>query len=103
MGVGLTNVALITDGRYGGAIHGFIVAHVVPEASVGRIIAFRKDGNIITISAEANEITMDVSDQELAERRKSWKVPKYLVNRGVLGKDQRLVGSAREGVMGDLF
>lgn len=103
MGAGLTNVALVTDGRYSGASHGFIVGHVVPEAAVGGPIALVKDGDLITISAKTNEISMAVSDEELAERRKVWKAPKGLINRGVLAKYAKLVGDASHGAMTDLF
>ncbi|EKD19602.1 uncharacterized protein L3040_002520 [Drepanopeziza brunnea f. sp. 'multigermtubi'] len=103
MGAGLTNVALITDGRYSGASHGFIVGHIVPEAAVGGPIAVVQDGDIVTISAETNTLSMDVSDAEVAERLKAWKPPKSQVNRGVLAKYQKLVGDASHGAMTDLF
>jgi len=103
MGAGLTNVALITDGRYSGASHGFIVGHITPEAYVGGPIALVKNGDMITISAETNELSMDVSDEEIEERRKAWRQPQALVNRGVLGKYARLVGDASHGAMTDLF
>ncbi|WEW58898.1 dihydroxy-acid dehydratase [Emydomyces testavorans] len=103
MGAKLTNVALITDGRYSGASHGFIVGHIVPEAAVGGPIAVVQDGDLITISAETNELTMAVSDEEIAERMKSWKPPKPRVTRGVLAKYTRLVGDASNGAMTDQF
>jgi len=128
MGAGLTNVALVTDGRYSGASHGFIVGHVVPEAAgmpvlhppflsllphswkhlintsiVGGPIAAVRDGDIITISAETNTLSMDVSDAEIARRLQSWKPPRTAVNRGVLAKYARLVGDASHGAMTDLF
>lgn len=103
MGAGLTQVALITDGRYSGASHGFIVGHIVPEAAVGGPIAVVRDGDIITISAETNELSMNVSDEEIAERLKTWVTPKPAVNRGVLAKYARLVGDASHGAMTDLF
>ncbi|CAG8956195.1 hypothetical protein HYFRA_00012112 [Hymenoscyphus fraxineus] len=103
MGAGLKNVALVTDGRYSGASHGFIVGHVVPEAAVGGPIAVVQDGDMVTISAETNSLSMDVSDEEIAERMKSWKAPKSAVNRGVLAKYARLVGDASHGAMTDLF
>ncbi|TVY20132.1 putative mitochondrial dihydroxy-acid dehydratase [Lachnellula arida] len=103
MGAGLTNVALVTDGRYSGASHGFIVGHVVPEAAVGGPIALVQDGDVITISAKTNTLSMDVSDEEIAKRLKAWKPPKSAVNRGVLAKYQRLVGDASHGAMTDLF
>lgn len=103
MGAGLTNVALVTDGRYSGASHGFIVGHVVPEAFVGGPIALVEDGDMVTISAETNTLSMDVPEEEISRRRKEWKQPKGLVNRGVLGKYARLVGDASHGAMTDLF
>jgi len=103
MGAGLKNVALVTDGRYSGASHGFIVGHVVPEAAVGGPIAVVQDGDIVTISAETNTLNMDVSDEEIARRLREWKAPKPVVNRGVLGKYARLVGDASHGAMTDLF
>jgi len=103
MGAGLTNVALVTDGRYSGASHGFIVGHVVPEAAVGGPIAVVRDGDVVTISAETNTLSMDVGEKEIAERLKSWVPPKRVVNRGVLAKYQALVGDASHGAMTDLF
>jgi dihydroxy-acid dehydratase len=103
MGAGLTNVALVTDGRYSGASHGFIVGHVVPEAAVGGPIAVVQDGDIVTISAETNTLSMNVSDEEIARRLREWKAPKAVVNRGVLAKYARLVGDASHGAMTDLF
>jgi len=103
MGAGLKNVALVTDGRYSGASHGFIVGHVVPEAAVGGPIAVVRDGDIVTISAKTNTLSMAVSDEEIKERLKSWKAPKSVVNRGVLAKYAALVGDASHGAMTDLF
>ena len=103
MGAKLTNVALITDGRYSGASHGFIVGHIVPEAAVGGPIAVVQDGDIVTINAETNELSMNVSEQEVAERMRSWQPPKPQVTRGVLAKYARLVGDASHGAMTDLF
>jgi dihydroxy-acid dehydratase len=103
MGAGLRNVALVTDGRYSGASHGFIVGHVVPEAAVGGPIAVVQDGDVVTISAETNTLSMDVSDEEVARRLREWKAPKFVVNRGVLAKYQALVGDASHGAMTDLF
>lgn len=103
MGAKLTNVALITDGRYSGASHGFIVGHIVPEAAVGGPIAVVRDGDMVTISAETNELSMDVSDEEIQARLKNWQPPKPQVTRGVLAKYARLVGDASHGAMTDLF
>ncbi|KAL4778575.1 dihydroxy-acid/6-phosphogluconate dehydratase [Aspergillus varians] len=103
MGAKLTNVALITDGRYSGASHGFIVGHIVPEAAVGGPIAVVRDGDLVTINAERNELSMDVSDEEIQQRLKEWKPPAPSVTRGVLAKYARLVGDASQGAMTDLF
>ncbi|KAB8215638.1 dihydroxy-acid/6-phosphogluconate dehydratase [Aspergillus novoparasiticus] len=103
MGAKLTNVALITDGRYSGASHGFIVGHIVPEAAVGGPIAVVRDGDVVTINAETNEISMDVSDEEIQQRLREWQPPTPHVTRGVLAKYARLVGDASHGAMTDLF
>ncbi|KAL4922710.1 dihydroxy-acid/6-phosphogluconate dehydratase [Aspergillus aurantiobrunneus] len=103
MGAKLTNIALITDGRYSGASHGFIVGHIVPEAAVGGPIAIVRDGDIVTINAERNELSMDVSDEEIQRRLKEWKPPVPHVTRGALAKYARLVGDASSGAMTDLF
>ncbi|MCJ1476305.1 hypothetical protein MMC13_004971 [Lambiella insularis] len=103
MGAKLTNVALITDGRYSGASHGFIVGHVVPEAAVGGPIAVVRDGDVITIDAERNELKMDVSEEEVARRMAEWKAPRRTVTRGVLAKYAYLVGDASHGALTDQF
>jgi dihydroxy-acid dehydratase len=103
MGARLTNVALITDGRYSGASHGFIVGHMCPEAAVGGPIAVVQDGDMITIDAERNRIDMDVSVQEIDRRLGEWRAPSMPVTRGVLAKYARLVGDASHGAMTDLF
>ena len=101
IGAGLKNVALITDGRYSGASHGFIVGHIVPEAAAGGPIALVKEGDVITIDAEKHSISMDVSDEELQKRRKAWKAPSMPVTRGVMAKYARLVGDASHGALTD--
>ncbi|KNG46728.1 dihydroxy-acid dehydratase-like protein [Stemphylium lycopersici] len=103
MGAKLTNVALITDGRYSGASHGFIVGHICPEAAVGGPIAIVRNGDTITIDAEKNRIDMDLSDEEIEKRLKEWVAPSMPVTRGVLAKYARLVGDASHGAMTDLF
>lgn len=103
MGAKLTNVALITDGRYSGASHGFIVGHIVPEAALGGPIAVVRDGDIITISAETNELSMNLSDDEIALRLAAWKPPKSRVTRGVLAKYRQLVSPADCGAVTDRF
>ncbi|PTD11124.1 Dihydroxy-acid dehydratase [Fusarium culmorum] len=101
MGAGLSNLALVTDGRYSGASHGFIVGHVVPEAMVGGPIALVKDGDEITIDAINNRIDVDITDEEMEKRRSEWKPPAPRVTRGVLAKYARLVGDASHGAVTD--
>ncbi|ETS75806.1 dihydroxy-acid dehydratase [Pestalotiopsis fici W106-1] len=102
MGAGLNNIALVTDGRYSGASHGFIVGHVTPEAARGGPIALVRDGDTITIDAVKNRIDItNVTDDELAERRRAWKPPVPRVRRGVLAKYARLVGDASHGAVTD--
>ncbi|KAH9886181.1 dihydroxy-acid dehydratase [Xylariomycetidae sp. FL2044] len=102
MGAGLNNIALVTDGRYSGASHGFIVGHVTPEAAVGGPIALVQDGDKITIDAVNNRIDMvDVDDGVLQERRNKWKAPKPVIRRGALAKYARLVGDASHGAVTD--
>ncbi|MCJ1389963.1 hypothetical protein MMC18_002821 [Xylographa bjoerkii] len=103
MGAKLTNVALVTDGRYSGASHGFIVGHVVPEAAVGGPIALVRDGDVVTIDAETNELKMDVSEEELSRRMAEWRAPRKTVTRGVLAKYAHLVGDASHGALTDQF
>lgn len=104
MGAKLTNVALVTDGRYSGASHGFIVGHVVPEAAVGGPIAVVRDGDTVTIDAEKKEIRMEgVGDEEIVERLRTWTRPARTVTRGVLAKYERLVGDASTGCLTDAF
>jgi len=102
VGAGLEkDVALITDGRFSGGSAGFIVGHVTPEAQLGGPIALVKNGDKITIDAEANKITIDLSADELAKRRKEWKAPPYKATRGTLYKYIKNVKSASEGCVTD--
>ncbi|KAH9828071.1 Dehydratase family [Teratosphaeria destructans] len=103
MGAGLTNVALITDGRYSGASHGFIVGHICPEAAVGGPIALVRSGDVITIDAASHRIDVRVEAGEMEARRVRWRRPKAVVTRGVLAKYVRLVGDASRGAVTDLF
>ncbi|MEE1963537.1 dihydroxy-acid dehydratase [Allomuricauda taeanensis] len=104
MGAGLgKDVALITDGRFSGGSHGFVVGHVSPEAQVGGGIALVKDGDIITIDAVKNTINMDISDEELEKRRKEWKQPELKVESGSLYKYAKTVSSASKGCVTDLI
>lgn len=103
MGAGLGNsVALITDARFSGGTHGFVVGHITPEAAVGGNIALVKDGDIIVIDATKNLLEVKISDAELAERRKSWKQPASSATTGYLYKYSKLVASASEGCVTDL-
>jgi len=103
MGKGLGNqVALITDGRFSGGSHGFVVGHVSPEAALGGPLALVKTGDGITIDAERREITLHVGAAELKRRRKSWREPKPYARRGALAKYARQVSSASLGAVTDL-
>jgi dihydroxy-acid dehydratase len=95
------DVALITDGRFSGGSHGFVVGHITPEAQVGGTIALVKNGDRITIDAVKRTITLEVSEAELARRRKAWKAPKPRYTHGVLAKYAALVSSASEGAVTD--
>jgi dihydroxy-acid dehydratase len=102
VGAGLAkDVALITDGRFSGGSHGFIVCHVTPEAQVGGPIALLKDGDPIAIDAEKNQITVQLPDGELARRKEQWKMPPYKAMRGTLSKYIRAVQSASIGCVTD--
>ena len=102
MGAGLGNsVALITDGRFSGGTHGFVVGHITPEAIDGGNIALVQDGDIIVIDAVNNLLTLKVSDEELAERRKNWKQPALKAIQGVLYKYAKCVATASEGCITD--
>lgn len=102
MGAGLgSDVALITDGRFSGGSHGFIVGHVTPEAQVGGPIALVNTGDKIIIDAEKNTIDVDITDEEFAKRRAGWKAPAYKSSRGTLYKYIKNVKSASEGCVTD--
>lgn len=103
MGAGLgKTVALITDGRFSGGSHGFVVGHVTPEAQEGGTIAMVKDGDPITIDAISNTISLDIPDSELAQRKAAWVAPPLKVTRGALYKYAKTVASASEGCVTDL-
>ena len=103
MGAGLgKDVALITDGRFSGGSHGFIVGHVTPEAQEGGPIGLLEDGDRITIDATTNELSVDLSDDELAKRKEQWKEPPYKVSHGILYKYIKSVHSASEGCVTDV-
>lgn len=103
MGAGLgQDVACLTDGRFSGGSHGFVIGHVVPEAQVGGPIALVKDGDVIAIDAEANTIKIEVSDEEMAARKEKWVAPPLKVKQGTLLKYARLVSDASHGCVTDL-
>src|SRR5215469_1778656 len=102
MGAGLgKDVALITDGRFSGGSHGFIVGHITPEAQEGGPISLVHNGDRITIDAEKNTLSVALSDQELATRRSAWTAPELKAKRGTLAKYIRLVASASRGCVTD--
>ncbi len=103
MGKGLgKDVALITDGRFSGGTHGFVVGHITPEAQVGGALALLQDGDMVTIDAENRTLSVALSHEELAERKKSWSAPLPKYTSGILRKYARLVSSASEGCVTDL-
>ena len=104
MGAGLgKEVALITDGRFSGGSHGFVVGHVAPEAQVGGNIALVENGDIIAIDAVNNTINIEISDDELAERKSKWKAPALKATNGALYKYAKTVSSASKGCVTDEF
>ncbi len=104
MGAGLGNdVALITDGRFSGGTHGFVVGHITPEAQKGGTIALVQDGDTITIDARTNRIDVELTNEELQRRKKRWKAPKLKVERGILYKYAYTVSSASKGCVTDEF
>ena len=102
MGAGLgKTVALITDGRFSGGSHGFVVGHVTPEAQVGGTIALLEDGDLIRIDASENRLDVDLDARILEERRSKWVAPALKAQAGVLLKYIRSVSSASEGCVTD--
>ena len=102
MGAGLgKEVALITDGRFSGGTHGFVVGHITPEAQEGGLLALLQDGDSITIDAINNTITAHLSDEEIAQRKANWEQREPAVNKGILYKYYRTVSSASEGCVTD--
>jgi len=102
MGAGLgKDVALLTDGRFSGGSHGFIIGHIVPEAQEGGPLALVRDGDIITIDAEHKTLSVDVTDTEMQQRRAAWEMPPYKATRGTLYKYTQLVRNASEGCITD--
>ena len=104
MGKGLgKDVALITDGRFSGGTHGFVVGHITPEAYVGGPLAIIENGDKITIDAESKNLTLHLDDAEIAARLEKWQQPAAKYTRGVLAKYAKLVSSASEGAVTDKF
>jgi dihydroxy-acid dehydratase len=99
-GAGLSNdVALLTDGRFSGATRGISVGHIAPEAAVGGMIAYVKDGDLITIDVDQRELRVDISRSELTKRKKRWTTPEPRYKKGVMAKYARSVSSASEGAI----
>ena len=102
MGAGLgKDVALITDGRFSGGTHGFVVGHIVPEAFDGGVIAIVKNGDMITIDSENNQIFVDLSDDEIKNRIKNWSKPDLKIKKGILYKYVKSVSNASNGCVTD--
>jgi dihydroxy-acid dehydratase len=102
MGKGLgKEVALITDGRFSGGTHGFVVGHITPEAFVGGALAIVQNGDTITIDAENNELKLHIDEAEIVQRLAAWKQPAPRYTRGVLAKYAKLVNSASLGAVTD--
>ena len=97
------DVALLTDGRFSGGSHGFVIGHVTPEAHLGGPIALVEDGDTITVDADNAEINLHVSDEELAARQAKWQAPEAYAQRGTLAKYAQLVSSASEGAVTDKY
>jgi dihydroxy-acid dehydratase len=103
MGQGLGGtVALITDGRFSGGTHGFVVGHITPEAYNGGTLALVKTGDSITIDAKTRQLTLNIPAKEIAQRRKAWKKPQPRYRHGVLAKYAHTVQSASLGAVTDL-
>ena len=102
IGAGLgKSVALITDGRFSGGTHGFVVGHITPEAFDGGLIALVKDNDPIKIDVKKKKITLDISRKEIEKRREKWKQPKLKATRGILFKYAQHVKDASEGCVTD--
>lgn len=102
MGAGLGDaVALITDGRFSGGTHGFVVGHITPEAQVGGMIGLLKDGDCITIDAINNQLSVDLTAEEIDARKSQWKAPALRAKTGILRKYAKTVSSASEGCVTD--
>lgn len=103
MGAGLGNdVALITDGRFSGGTHGFVIGHVTPEAQAGGAIALIRNGDTITIDADSRTMNLQISEKELEKRREAWSAPDLKINSGSLYKYAKLVSTASLGCVTDM-
>jgi dihydroxy-acid dehydratase len=103
IGLGLgDSVGLITDGRFSGGTYGMVVGHVAPEAAVGGNLALLEEGDNVTIDADQRQLSVDLSDEELASRRSRWTPPEKNGLRGVIQKYAKLVSSASRGAVTDL-
>ncbi|MEL6976503.1 MAG: dihydroxy-acid dehydratase, partial [Bacteroidota bacterium] len=104
MGAGLgKDVALITDGRFSGGTHGFVVGHIAPEAQDGGVIGLVEDGDVITIDAEKNSISVALTDAEITNRKEKWSAPPLKVVKGSLYKYAKTVSSASLGCVTDML
>ena len=102
IGAGLgKSVALITDGRFSGGTHGFVVGHIVPEAFDGGLLALVHDDDVIEIDVTKHALTLKVSEEEIAQRRKAWHQPALKALKGILFKYARVVKTAAEGCVTD--
>jgi dihydroxy-acid dehydratase len=102
IGAGLgRGVALVTDGRFSGATHGFCIGHIAPEAAVGGPIALVEEGDTIVLDIEGRRLEIDVPEAELQRRRDGWRAPTPRYERGALAKYARLVSSASRGAVTD--
>jgi dihydroxy-acid dehydratase len=102
MGAGLgSDVALITDGRFSGGTHGFVIGHVTPEAQLGGAIALLKDGDLISIDADKRVLSVDLSEDELSQRKSAWRAPELKYKSGILYKYAKSVSTASEGCVTD--
>jgi dihydroxy-acid dehydratase len=100
VGAGISDdVALITDGRFSGATYGFTVGHIAPEASVGGPLAAVRNGDIITLDVESRDLSVALSDDEIAARLDGWAAPEPRYKSGVMAKYAKLVSSASEGAV----
>jgi dihydroxy-acid dehydratase len=102
IGAGLgKSVALITDGRFSGGTHGFVVGHIIPEAFNGGLLAFVKDDDIIELNVATKKMTLKVSEEEIAKRKANWKQPALKASKGILFKYAQCVKDASQGCVTD--